>query len=405
MSFINCFILSTFLFLQTFSTLAQSGCTDPHATNYNPGAKLNDGSCVYTTTHFEPIIKGEFPNTIISESSGLVWTNGKLWTHNDSGNPNEIYSIDTANGNILQTVTIDNFPNTDWEDIAADSNFIYVGNFGNNNGNRTDLKILKVAKSDITTNSIVHLNAQDISFSYSDQTVFTSSSTHNFDCESLISIKDSLYIFTKDRGDLQTRVYKLPKIPGTYIISPYTSFNVNGLITGADYNPQTKEIALIGYFSGHTNSFMWFLNDFKGDMFFSGNKRRIEIGNGSEWQTEGICYFSNDRFLVSCENGGTFSSSFFTGNKIWLNKTTGIDNIKNEIYNISPNPVNNELLINNLLNLTEYNFTDVLGYKIKSDSLILGKNFINISSFKNGTYFLYLQREKEIYQILKVIKN
>ena len=405
MSFLNKFLLSIAILLHAFSSIAQSGCTDPNANNYNPTAKVNDGSCKYPVTHFIPIQKGVFPNSIISESSGLVWTDGKLWTHNDSGNPNEIYSIDTATGNILQTIIIDNYPNTDWEDIAADSNFIYIGNTGNNNGNRTDLKILKIAKSDITNSSTVHLNAQAISFSYSDQTVFTSSSTHNFDCESLLSFNDSLYIFTKDRGDLQTRVYKLPKIPGTYVVSPYTSYNVNGLITGADYNPQTKEIALIGYFSGHTNSFMWFLSDFQGDMFYSGNKRRIEIGNGTEWQTEAVCYFSNNRFLVSCENAGTFNSSFFEGNKTWLNKTTGIEKVKNENINIFPNPTKNRVLIENMSDLTDYSITDIFGYEIKTDYLMQGNNVIDISCFKNGIYFLCLLKGKDICQMLKVIKN
>ena len=404
MSFPNKFLLSIAFLLHAFSSIAQSGCTDPNATNYNPNAKVNDGSCKYPVTHFTPLQKGIFPNSIISESSGLVWTDGKLWTHNDSGNPNEIYRIDTANGNILQTITIDNYPNTDWEDIAADSNFIYIGNTGNNNGNRTDLKILKIAKSDITKSSIVHLNAQAISFSYSDQTVFTSSSSHNFDCESLISIKDSLYIFTKDRGDLQTRVYKLPKTPGTYAISTYTSYNVNGLITGADYNPQTKEIALIGYFSGHSNSFMWFLNDFKSDLFFSGNKRRIEIGNGTEWQTEGVCYFTENRFLVSCENAGTFNSSFFVGDKVWSNQVTGIENTKEETYNIYPNPVKDKLYLENNSGYSNYKIIDIWGHEVMTGNLTIENNSIDFSILSKGTYFISLQSDILSYKTMKIIK-
>jgi len=229
-----CFILFIFT-----AARAQSGCTDPSATNYDPSAVTNDGSCVYPVTHYSPVLRAAL-NPIITESSGLIWTDRKLWTHNDSGNPPEIYNVDTTDGHTIQTVVIDNYPNVDWESISADSGYIYVGDAGNNHGSRTDLKILKIAKSDITAGSVVHVNAQAISFSYTDQTSFVPSSTNNFDCEALISIRDSLYIFTKDRGDMQTRVYKLPKIPGTYAVSPYTSYNVNGLITDASYDSVIK---------------------------------------------------------------------------------------------------------------------------------------------------------------------
>ena len=86
---------------------------------------------------------------ILKESSGLCYTDGNLWTFGDSGNPNEIFKIDSSTGIILQTVQIDNFPNIDWEDITADSSFIYIGDFGNNNGNRTDLKIIRIKKTDL----------------------------------------------------------------------------------------------------------------------------------------------------------------------------------------------------------------------------------------------------------------
>jgi hypothetical protein len=264
--------------LINFSALSQSGCTDPAANNYNSSAITNDGSCTYNVTNMTVHAKGSVADSV-PECSGLIFTNGMMWTHNDSGNPNNIYKVDTANGTILQTVKITNFPNVDWEDITADTNYIYVSDAGNNNGTRTDLKILKIDKLQFLSSTLTAVNAtaQAINFSYSDQTSFVSSSTNNFDCESIISIGNSLYIFTKDRGDMQTRVYKLSKTPGTYTVSPYTSYNVNGLITGADYNPQTNEVALIGYKTSHLNSFMYFLNDFTGDNFFSGNKRRIKI--------------------------------------------------------------------------------------------------------------------------------
>jgi len=75
-------------------------------------------------------------------------------------------------------------------------NYIYIGDFGNNAGTRTDLKVYRVDISDYFTNDTV--NAEIIHFTYADQTNFSNQIyAHNFDAEALISIGDSLYIFTK----------------------------------------------------------------------------------------------------------------------------------------------------------------------------------------------------------------
>ena len=95
-----------------------------------------------TTQQSQPVVVSLLCTlpSVLHESSGLCFTDGNLWSFGDSGNPNSIYKIDTSTGVILQTVTIQNYPNIDWEDISADSTFMYIGDFGNNNGNRTNLK-------------------------------------------------------------------------------------------------------------------------------------------------------------------------------------------------------------------------------------------------------------------------
>jgi len=76
----------------------------------------------------------------ISETSGLIYYDNKLITHNDSGNAAELYEINSVNGSITRTITISNATNIDWEDIAQDDTYIYIGDIGNNSGSRTDLK-------------------------------------------------------------------------------------------------------------------------------------------------------------------------------------------------------------------------------------------------------------------------
>ena len=239
----------------------------------------------------------------LRESSGLCFTDGHLWSFGDNGNPGWIFKIDTTTGSTLQTVTIANFPNIDWEDITADPGFIYIGDFGNNDGNRTDLRILKIKKPDITdTPSVINVNAEAINFSYADQADFTPNSNNNFDCESLVAIGDSLYIFSKNHGDLKTRCYKLPKTPGTYVVAPIATCNTAGKVTAATYNPVTHELALLGYMDQKLNSFIWFFDGFSGTDFFGGTSKRVDIGKSNvEWQTEGLDFISTNRLMMSCE--------------------------------------------------------------------------------------------------------
>jgi hypothetical protein len=161
-----------------------------------------------------PVCTPQLPSAV-NESSGLLFTDGSLWTHNDSDNSATLFRVDSTSGQVVQQVGISNFPNIDWEELAASSQYLYVGDFGNNNGNRRDLRILRVAKADLGP-SATTASAQAIAFSYPDQTDFTSRpNNHNFDCEAFFFANDSLHLFTKNWADLKTRYYTVPATPGT----------------------------------------------------------------------------------------------------------------------------------------------------------------------------------------------
>src|SRR5664279_1470860 len=120
-------------------------------------------SCKKNTGNIAPIdVQPDGPVTItlrnqlpavLHESSGVCYTDGNCWTFGDSGNLNGIYKIDTTTGAVKQIVIVQNFSNTDWEDITADSSYIYVGDFGNNDGNRRDLKVIRIKKADLNSSS------------------------------------------------------------------------------------------------------------------------------------------------------------------------------------------------------------------------------------------------------------
>ena len=258
------------------------------------------------------------------ESSGIVLSDGYIFTINDSGNSSIIYKVNPSDGSLVQSISVNNYDNRDWEDIAADSDYIYIGDFGNNSGTRTDLRVLKISKSQFINNtaSTVSVSAEAIEFSYSEQTSFISSSTHNFDCESLISKEDNLYLFTKNRGDNKTRAYKLSKEPGQYSLTTLTSYDVNGLVTGGDYNAQTNELVLIGYAASmHTNSFVCMFSNFTDDSFFSADVTKKVIGTASNnWQTEAIAFGSTDgeNLFISCESTGFSKAALYKTDKTTL---------------------------------------------------------------------------------------
>lgn len=184
----------------------------------------------------------------ISESSGLLHLDGRWITHNDSGGEAALYEIDTLTGGISRTVVVENASNVDWEDICADNDFIYIGDFGNNAGSRTDLKIYRIPVELYLTEDNEAVQSEIIEFSYEDQIDFTPSTfSTNFDAEAMVAMGDSLYIFTKNWGNFRSHIYTLPKTPGIYTANLRDTLFSDGLITGASFNLENGLLALCGY--------------------------------------------------------------------------------------------------------------------------------------------------------------
>ena len=266
------------------------GCTDSLAVNYNPDATVNDGGCVYATTIITADGVGVLDPQLGNTSSFFYWDNG-YWTNNDH-NDSCIYKIDTIDAEIVETLCFDGAYNYDTEEITQDSLYLYFGDVGNNNGNRQDLKILRISKESILNQMVV---IDTIWFSYEDQTDFIySPQATDFDCEAFIVTDDSIFIFTKEWVSTQTTIYSIPKTPGTHIARRCETYNVNGLITGAAYVLDYQLVVLCGYDFDPVNllsslhPFVVLLYDFQEDRFFSGNKRRLDFDFSTRAQIEAI---------------------------------------------------------------------------------------------------------------------
>jgi hypothetical protein len=392
MKTVACFFLSL---LFTGNLNAQPGCTDPLATNYNATATVNDGSCIYAASSVSPTGSYNLAG-VLPESSGLICWNNALWTHNDNTDIH-LYSLDTTNGNLIQQCSLTGTFNYDWEEISHDSNYIYVGDFGNNaSGNRTDLHILRIEKNSVLINAPI---IDTIYYSYSDQTDFTPTAANNtdFDCEAFIVTADSIYLFTKQWVSNKTSVYVLPKSPGNHVAVLKTNYDIQGLVTGAVLREGDRIIALCCY-NNVLQPFIFLLYDFTGTDYFSGNKRKISVSLPFH-QTEAITtsnglkyYLTNEFFsqppVTTAHKFHIFDLASFLGNYLAVSTDDISDSVMQQDISVYPNPAKNVITIRSAKLNVDYCLFNRLGQRIESGKLLHGISQINISGLPRGIYFL-----------------
>jgi hypothetical protein len=309
------FILSFAIYFNGFSQTTDSEVAGKNSRQ--PSHSITNSN-IQKPVYYEPhLITNLSP--ILKETSGLLYFNGQLWTINDSGNPPVLYQVDTVDGSILRTVTIRNAVNTDWESLTRDDSNVYIGDFGNNSGNRTNLHILKIPLTDLLNPLTDTAQAGYIHFSFSDQPEITNATGNpDFDCEAFVYHKDSLHLFSKNWTDQQTRHYVLPADTGTYLAMYVEQFNTDGLITDASVN-EKGNIILLGYKNTGGklyNCFTWLLSGYKNNFYFSGKKQRIELGSALRaGQTEGVVLENDNSVWLSAESiqigGLTFPAKLF----------------------------------------------------------------------------------------------
>lgn len=190
---------------------------------------------------------------LINEASGLAASRqqpGVFWTHNDSGDGPTLYALD-AQGQLLGQWTVSGAKAVDWEDMAlgvcedGQPRCLYIGDFGNNAKNRTDLTIYRVEEPTITTPMPGQLQqtapAQVLPFKYP----FGADDIP--DAESMfVSPAGRVYVITKEN---QGRLVALPKVltPGQEMEAELLSSGGVAILTAADMRPDGLRIALRNY--------------------------------------------------------------------------------------------------------------------------------------------------------------
>lgn len=251
----------------------------------------------------------------LSESSGLLAFGEELLSHNDSGNANALYSVDPITAKIITTFAIDNTVNTDWEDLAQDANHLYIGDIGNNNGTRKDLKIYKIAKEQLTLANSQESFVETIFFSYALQESFIAAPFRtNFDAEALVVIAGDLYVFTKNWGNQKTDIYKITTTPGIYEAEHIGTLDIVGFVTGADYDAESNSLVLIGY--NLQSPFLVTMDAVHLQDLSNSNFERYELQVPTTYsrQLEAVCFFESYLYFTS-EQSSDGASGLFRMNR------------------------------------------------------------------------------------------
>lgn len=238
---------------------------------------------------------GQIPDSVMESSALEVANNGQsFWTLGDGGCKSQLYEI-SEKGKVLSIFPLPQLKNYDWENMTKDSEGnIYIGDTGNNFNKRRNLRVYKINVNE--SNRIDTIN-----FSYVDQKAFPPDKKDmNFDCEAMFWYKDSLYLFSKNRGDGPMKMYRLPDKGGKYVAEISQEIYVNSMITAADINPENNLVALLSYGK------IYFLKveegkDFRLKPYFT------KIFNRGK-QSEALVFTNDTDLLISNEQGELFEA-------------------------------------------------------------------------------------------------
>lgn len=331
----------------------------------------------------------------LNETSALIRVEGVLWTILDSGNPPALYAIDPGTGAISRTLQLLGVANVDFEALTTDAEWVYVGDFGNNSGARTNLRIHRFPLSVLLDSDATDAMVETIGFSYSDQTDFTPAfDANNFDCEAMVAVDDSLFLFTKRWLDGQTQLYALPAEPGAHVAQARGGFNVQGLITDAALDEEGG-LVLLGHVA---SSFIWRFSDFEGRDFFDGYAERLEV-NLSMHQTEGVVWAGPLEVWITNESGFGNQASLWS---LDLDMSVGEKQPRAPEIVIRPQPASASIELHGLVAGALVRVLDSRGVQVL-EQRIAGTSEIDVSGLKAGRYEVVVEEARRVHALPLII--
>jgi len=238
----------------------------------------------------------------VIESSGLALQGEALWTHNDSGDEPLIYRLDPLSGEVLSTRRVRDAINFDWEELAADAEWLHILDCGNNLGHREWMQIYSVSWQSLQSAAADEtVPSRLMEFRFADAGKSGGAYAHDNDCEAAAVVNGRIWVFSKNWQDQHTRLYRVnPGEGGRQRVEPEARFPVGGLITAADYDAKRKRLALLGYTKGRftSHAFVWTL-PVSNDQPDWGRARYYSLSPSGQWEA---IVWTDDGLLLTRES-------------------------------------------------------------------------------------------------------
>jgi hypothetical protein len=239
------------------------------------------------------------------ENSGIIKSrlhDDLFWMHNDSGDEPRIYPIRRDGSNYDDTrydeeqgVLIGGAINVDWEDITTNSSGeLIVADLGNNENDRRDLVLYVLDEPSPTAGRTTF--RRKIFVRYPDQADFPASKNNfNFDCETVFTVDNTIYLLSKNRSNQFTTLYRVdderPEVVN--VLTKLGSFDIRGQAVGADCSEDGRRLAVLTY-----NGIWIFERDSLSQEFFAGAILWAPL----KWhEAEAICFANPDTLLMADE--------------------------------------------------------------------------------------------------------
>lgn len=244
---------------------------------------------------------------MIDEASGIADSKqnaGYLWTHQDSGNPPELFLL-SHTGAVQKKVHIKGAINRDWEDLAIGKgpvdgvNYIYLAESGDNFAAYADYAIYRFVEPALSEDTV--FTWDEITFRYPD-------GSHDGEAIITDNATKDIYIITK--RDSLSKIFKLPypqSISSTNMAVETGEMKITGVCSAA-ISPDGNELLIKTY----TNVYYWKRKN--GESITEALQRTpVTLGYVLEPQGEAIC-FKNDNSGFYTLSERPFFASFVTLN-------------------------------------------------------------------------------------------
>lgn len=274
--------------------LAGTGCSRPR-----PAGPWVDGELR------EARVSGRFEVARLRESSGVAVSRsqpGVLWTHDDSGNPAELFATDTA-GRPLGWWSVLGATNADWEDIALgpcpSGACLYIGETGDNREDRPGVRLYRVPEPRVGDSTGSTAPAEALAVRYPDRPR---------DVEALfVDGTGDTWLVSKGRSD-GVFLYRIPAAAwgaDSAVADLISTLPIpagrssSDLVTGAAISPDGRTVVVRTYSGLHF--FHW---DADRRLVPAPGPNRCDIGSLEEPQGEAVDWLDAHTLVLTSEDGG-----------------------------------------------------------------------------------------------------